>query len=78
MFLLQRTQALGNLYFAHKSVKELDNWNFLTRKWEPVDGKSIHTGNIESVVTKEKAKFPQNFFPEVLILSNINLYCIIN
>lgn len=39
-------------------------WNFLTHEWEPVPGKSIHTGNIEAVATKEKAKFPQHFFPE--------------
>lgn len=30
----------------------------------PVDGKEIHSGNIEAVTTKEKAKFPQEFFPE--------------
>lgn len=39
-------------------------WNFLTHDWEPVAGKSVHTGNIEAVATKEKAKFPQHFFPE--------------
>lgn len=33
--------------------------------FEPVHGKEIHSGNIEGVVTKEKAKFPQDFFPEV-------------
>lgn len=30
----------------------------------PVCGKEIHSGNIEAVTTKEKAKFPQDFFPE--------------
>lgn len=30
-----------------------------------VEDKQIHSGNIEGVVTKEKAKFPQDFFPEV-------------
>lgn len=41
-------------------------WNFLTHSWEPLGtaDKSIHTGNIEAVATKEKAKFPQHFFPE--------------
>lgn len=33
----------------------------------PVEGKEIHSGNIEAVVTKEKAKFPQDFFPEVQV-----------
>uniref|UniRef100_A0A182T7H0 inositol-polyphosphate 5-phosphatase n=1 Tax=Anopheles maculatus TaxID=74869 RepID=A0A182T7H0_9DIPT len=39
-------------------------WNFLTHEWDSVEGKSIHTGSIETVATKEKAKFPQQFFPE--------------
>ncbi|KAG5671602.1 hypothetical protein PVAND_001795 [Polypedilum vanderplanki] len=56
--------ALGNLYFAHDSIKNIKIWNFLTHEFESVEGKTIHTGNIESVATKEKAKFPQNFFPE--------------
>jgi len=30
----------------------------------PVNGKEVHSGNIEAVTTKEKAKFPQEFFPE--------------
>lgn len=56
--------ALGNLYFAIRTVDHLQMWNFLTHEWESVAGKNIHTGNIESVATKEKAKFPQQFFPE--------------
>lgn len=31
----------------------------------PVCDKEVHSGNIESVLTKEKQKFPQEFFPEV-------------
>ena len=30
----------------------------------PLIGKEVHSGNIEAVTTKEKAKFPQDFFPE--------------
>lgn len=56
--------ALGNLYFAIRTIDQLQMWNFLTHEWETVAGKNIHTGNIESVATKEKAKFPQQFFPE--------------
>lgn len=40
-------------------------WNFQTHSWEDAEGKDIHTGNIETVPTKEKAKFPRHFFPEV-------------
>jgi inositol-1,4,5-trisphosphate 5-phosphatase len=62
-------QALGNLYFAKNSINNIKIWNFLTHEFEAVEGKTIHTGNIETVATKEKAKFPQHFFPEVSFLS---------
>lgn len=48
-----------------KTLPSIKIWNFLTHEWDTVEGKSIHTGNIEAVATKEKAKFPQHFFPEV-------------
>lgn len=57
--------ALGNLYFLHESVKEAEIWDFKENKFVPCQGKEIYSGNIEAVVTKEKAKFPQDFFPEV-------------
>uniref|UniRef100_A0A182QUI2 inositol-polyphosphate 5-phosphatase n=1 Tax=Anopheles farauti TaxID=69004 RepID=A0A182QUI2_9DIPT len=56
--------ALGNLYFVQRTVNHVLMWNFLTHEWETVEGKSIHSGSIETVATKEKAKFPQQFFPE--------------
>lgn len=43
-------------------------WNFLTRNWEKTEGKGIYSGNIETISSKEKSKFPQNFFPEVFCL----------
>jgi len=36
----------------------------------PAKGKEVHSGNIEAVSTKEKAKFPQDFFPEVRLHCN--------
>ncbi|XP_014297636.1 uncharacterized protein LOC103570213 isoform X2 [Microplitis demolitor] len=56
--------ALGNFYFVHESVKDVFIWDFQAYKFVVVAGKEVHSGNIESVSTKEKAKFPQNFFPE--------------
>ncbi|XP_030557498.1 inositol polyphosphate-5-phosphatase A isoform X3 [Drosophila novamexicana] len=58
--------ALGNIYFGHKDICILRIWNFLTHDWEEKldKGKRIYSGNIENVPTKEKAKFPQHFFPE--------------
>lgn len=52
------------MYFIHDSITNIKIWNFLTHEFEEVKGKTIHTGSIESVETKEKAKFPQQFFPE--------------
>uniref|UniRef100_A0A1I8PUM0 inositol-polyphosphate 5-phosphatase n=1 Tax=Stomoxys calcitrans TaxID=35570 RepID=A0A1I8PUM0_STOCA len=56
--------ALGNLYFVHKRLKSVRIWNFLTRTWEKAEGKHIFSGNIETISSKEKSKFPQHFFPE--------------
>ncbi|KAJ8946892.1 hypothetical protein NQ318_008248 [Aromia moschata] len=56
--------ALGNLYFVHKSLENVLLWDFKDLKFVPVESKEIYSGNIEAIVTKEKAKFPQDFFPE--------------
>ncbi|XP_076631076.1 inositol polyphosphate-5-phosphatase A isoform X1 [Colletes latitarsis] len=56
--------ALGNFYFVHESLKEVLLWDFQECTFVPVSGKEVHSGNIEAVATKEKAKFPQEFFPE--------------
>lgn len=56
--------ALGNFYFVHDSLKDVFLWDFKDGEFLPVNGKEVHSGNIETVSTKEKAKFPQDFFPE--------------
>ncbi|XP_046592558.1 uncharacterized protein LOC107221520 isoform X2 [Neodiprion lecontei] len=56
--------ALGNFYFIHESLKDVLLWDFKESSFSPVSGKDVHSGNIEAVTTKEKAKFPQDFFPE--------------
>ncbi|XP_020817353.1 type I inositol 1,4,5-trisphosphate 5-phosphatase isoform X1 [Drosophila serrata] len=60
--------ALGSLYFVHQDVASLKLWNFLTHSWEEslsdIKDKHIYSGNIETIATKEKSKFPQHFFPE--------------
>ncbi|XP_012281445.1 uncharacterized protein LOC105700307 [Orussus abietinus] len=56
--------ALGNFYFVHVSLKDVLLWDFKECTFVPVSGKEVHSGNIEAVTTKEKAKFPQDFFPE--------------
>ncbi|XP_026831038.1 LOW QUALITY PROTEIN: uncharacterized protein LOC105281757 [Ooceraea biroi] len=56
--------ALGSFYFVHESLTNVLLWDFNECAFTPVNGKEIHSGNIETVTTKEKAKFPQEFFPE--------------
>ncbi|XP_053213637.1 inositol polyphosphate-5-phosphatase A-like [Panonychus citri] len=56
--------ALGSFYFIHEAVKNIKIWNFQDKSFHPVHGKEIFSGNIEEVSFKEKAKFPQEFFPE--------------
>lgn len=65
---------MGNLYFVHDSLQQVKTWNFLTHNWEYTGGKSIYTGNIETISSKEKSKFPQHFFPEVIF----NIYNMIS
>lgn len=54
------------MYFAHSSLVDLKIWDFDLKAYVDVVGKEIHSGNIENASTKEKAKFPQHFFPEVM------------
>ncbi|KAL1492083.1 hypothetical protein ABEB36_012578 [Hypothenemus hampei] len=56
--------ALGNLYFIHNSIQDALIWNFQKSEFTTVCDVQTYSGNIEAVNTKEKAKFPQNFFPE--------------
>ncbi|XP_069969107.1 inositol polyphosphate-5-phosphatase A isoform X4 [Bactrocera oleae] len=56
--------ALGNLYFGHKTIPNSRLWNFTNSSWETTQGKNCYFGNIENVPTKEKSKFPLDFFPE--------------
>ncbi|XP_063435125.1 inositol polyphosphate-5-phosphatase A-like isoform X1 [Mytilus trossulus] len=56
--------ALGNLYFVHESVEDISIWDFVDCKFIPVVGREVLSGNIETVQIKEKAKFPQDFFPD--------------
>ncbi|KAG8229883.1 hypothetical protein J437_LFUL009747 [Ladona fulva] len=62
---VEKFTALGNFYFIHESVNDILIWDFQASNFVPVLGKEFHSGNIEDVPTKEKAKFPQEFFPEL-------------
>uniref|UniRef100_A0A131XVT3 inositol-polyphosphate 5-phosphatase n=1 Tax=Ixodes ricinus TaxID=34613 RepID=A0A131XVT3_IXORI len=61
---IEKFTALGNLYFVHQSLKNPQIWDFQECRFLPVTGVEVHSGNIEKVLSKEKVKFPQEFFPE--------------
>ncbi|ELU03856.1 hypothetical protein CAPTEDRAFT_131585 [Capitella teleta] len=56
--------ALGNLYFIRDTVTNIHIWDYEGLEFVPVVGKEVLSGNIEGVTIKEKAKFPQEFFPD--------------
>ncbi|XP_041985161.1 inositol polyphosphate-5-phosphatase A isoform X2 [Aricia agestis] len=60
----EKFTALGNMYFAHSTLTDLKIWDFELKSYVDVVGREVNSGNIEKVTTKEKAKFPQQFFPE--------------
>jgi inositol-1,4,5-trisphosphate 5-phosphatase len=47
------------------STVDLLFWEIAAMSFVSAKGKEVHSGNIEAVSTKEKSKFPQDFFPEV-------------
>lgn len=61
---VEKFTALGSLYFIHHSVKTIEIFDFHEKKFVPVEGKEVLSGNIEHVHIKEKAKFAQEFFPD--------------
>lgn len=62
---VEKFTALGNFYFIHESVKDTLIWDYQASCFVSVVGKEFHSGNIEDVPTKEKSKFPQEYFPEL-------------
>lgn len=60
----EKFTALGNLYFIHQRVQDLQIWDFEEMKFTDCLDRREYSGNIEDVTTKEKSKFPQEFFPE--------------
>ncbi|XP_018009484.1 inositol polyphosphate-5-phosphatase A isoform X2 [Hyalella azteca] len=56
--------ALGSLYFIHKNVEDVQTWNFAEGCYVKVEGRTQYTGDLTDAHTKEKVKFPREFFPE--------------
>ncbi|KAJ8359858.1 hypothetical protein SKAU_G00163830 [Synaphobranchus kaupii] len=56
--------ALGSCYFLHESLKNIHQFDFKAKKYKKVMGKEIYSDTLESTPMLEKAKFPQEYFPE--------------
>lgn len=56
--------ALGSMYFIHKSLKNIQQYDFNVKDFKAVSGHNKYVGSLEGVTTMEKEKFPKNFWPD--------------
>ncbi|XP_028312206.1 inositol polyphosphate-5-phosphatase A [Gouania willdenowi] len=56
--------ALGSMYFIHKSLKNIYQYDFKVKDFQAVQGRSKYVGSLLEVTTVEKEKFPKNFWPD--------------
>lgn len=56
--------ALGSMYFVHKTLKNIFQYDFNVKDFKPVSGQNKYTGSLDGVTTVEKEKFPKNFWPD--------------
>ncbi|XP_017272824.1 inositol polyphosphate-5-phosphatase A [Kryptolebias marmoratus] len=59
-----RFTALGSMYFIHKTLKNIYQYDFNVKDFKAVVGHSKHVGSLDRVTTVEKEKFPKNFWPD--------------
>ncbi|XP_042278247.1 inositol polyphosphate-5-phosphatase A isoform X2 [Thunnus maccoyii] len=56
--------ALGSIYFIHKTLKNICQYDFNVKDFKAVSGKNKYVGSLNGVTTVEKEKFPKNFWPD--------------
>ncbi|XP_026099904.1 inositol polyphosphate-5-phosphatase A [Carassius auratus] len=56
--------ALGSMYFIHKSLKNILQYDFNVNEFKDVSGHNKYVGSLEGVTSMEKEKFPKNFWPD--------------
>ncbi|XP_028852735.1 inositol polyphosphate-5-phosphatase A [Denticeps clupeoides] len=56
--------ALGSMYFIHKSLKNIQQYDFNVKDFKAVSGQNKYVGCLDGVSTMEKEKFPKNFWPD--------------
>ncbi|KAJ7994229.1 hypothetical protein DPEC_G00263730 [Dallia pectoralis] len=55
--------ALGSMYFIHKSLKNVYQYDFNVKDFRAVSGHK-YVGSLDGVTTMEKEKFVKNFWPD--------------
>merc|ERR1719419_1380291 len=62
----EKFTALGSIYIVHRSLPNVDIYNFKEKSFEALDRGSpiIHHGCIDDVPVADKHKFPLSYFPE--------------
>lgn len=56
--------ALGSMYFIHKTLENIRQYDFNDKDFKEVSGQNRHVGSLDGVTTVEKEKFPKNFWPD--------------
>uniref|UniRef100_A0A3Q3LWA0 inositol-polyphosphate 5-phosphatase n=1 Tax=Mastacembelus armatus TaxID=205130 RepID=A0A3Q3LWA0_9TELE len=60
----ERFTALGSMYFIHKTLKNIYQYDFNVKDFKAVSGQNKYMGPLDVVTTVEKEKFPKNFWPD--------------
>ncbi|KAG7488933.1 type I inositol 1,4,5-trisphosphate 5-phosphatase-like [Solea senegalensis] len=56
--------ALGSMYFIHKTLNNIYQYDFNVKDFKSLSGQNKYVGSLEGVTTVEKEKFPKNFWPD--------------
>ncbi|XP_066570647.1 inositol polyphosphate-5-phosphatase A isoform X2 [Amia ocellicauda] len=56
--------ALGSMYFIHKSLKNIYQYDFNLKDFKAISGQNKCIGCLDGVSMVEKEKFPKNFWPD--------------
>ncbi|KAG9510375.1 Inositol polyphosphate-5-phosphatase A, partial [Fragariocoptes setiger] len=64
-FRIEKFTALGNLYFVHDSIKNVEIWNFNDTNFVAVTDRKIFSGILDDADCIENIKFPKEFHPDI-------------
>ncbi|XP_026200014.1 inositol polyphosphate-5-phosphatase L [Anabas testudineus] len=56
--------ALGSMYFIHKKLKNVSQYDFNVKDFREVSRQNVNVGSLNGVTTVETEKFPKGFWPD--------------